>query len=242
MCRHIAYIGPLVSPAELVLDAPSSLLGQCTTAREMSWGRDNLDGWGIAFQTQQGDVQRHRSARALTEHPEGRQLLRETKTDRYIVHIRQKTPGSATHAVNSAPFSDGSTRFFTHNGYVADFRSGVREQLLPKISPARSAEIGGDTDSELLFALVLSRLDDGASVVEAVGALTDVAERYGGRYNVLFWSGDTIVATRWENSLYVRDRGAVIVTSEPLDDGAWHAVPERTMVIVDPDGVRQEAM
>jgi glutamine amidotransferase len=239
MCRHIAYVVPLVSPAELVLDAPLSLLAQCTTAREMSWGRDNLDGWGIAFHTQDGDVQEHRSARALTEHAEGQRLLRETKTDRYIVHVRQKTPGSATDASNSAPFSDGS-RFFTHNGFVADFRTGVREQLLTKVSSARSAGITGDTDSEVLFALVLDRLDAGAAPSEAIGVVAEVAERYGGRYNVLLWAGDQIVATRWDNSLYVRDGDAVIVTSEPLDDGPWRAVPDRSMVIVSDDGVRQE--
>jgi hypothetical protein len=76
-----------------------------------------------------------------------------------------------------------------------------------------------------------------------VGAVTDVAERYGGRFNVVLWDGDSIVATRWENSLYVRDGDDdVVITSEPLDHGSWQPVPERTMVIVDPQGVRQEAM
>jgi glutamine amidotransferase len=229
--------------AQLALDAPNSLARQCTTAREMSWGSDNLDGWGFAWTTGTAPARSYRTGLALTEDEAGRALLRTTVADRFIVHVRQMTPGSVAEPVNSAPFTDGGGRFFTHNGFVAGFRAGVREQLLAKVSPSRAAGIRGDTDSEVLFALVLSRLDDGAAPTEAIGAVAEVAELYGGRYNVLLWDDDTIVATRWENSLYQRDDGgSVVVSSEPLDDRTWHAVPERTMVIVDDDGVRQEGM
>lgn len=240
MCRHVAYWGPAISPAELALDGSHALLQQCTDAREMAWGRDNLDGWGFAWQTGLDPIQSHRSAWSLTEDRDGHARLRDSTAERFIVHVRQKTPGSATDPCNSAPFSDGQGHFFTHNGYVADFRDGVREELLTKVAPHRAATIHGDTDSEVLFALVLSRLDDGASPSEATRAVADVAELYGGRYNVLLWAHDTIVATRWENSLYLRDDTAAVVTSEPLDTGPWQTVPERSMVILSTDGVRLE--
>lgn len=243
MCRHIAYVGPPIALAQLALDPPNSLVRQCTTAREMSWGSDNLDGWGCAWTTGSEPPRSYRTGLALTEDEAGRAVLRTTVADRFIVHVRQMTPGSVAEPVNSAPFTDGAGRFFTHNGFVSDFRAGVREQLLAKISPSRATAIRGDTDSELLFALVLSRLDDGAAPAEAVRAVADVAELYGGRYNVLLWDGDTIVATRWENSLYRRHDGtAFVVSSEPLDDQPWQAVPERTMVIIDGDGIREEGM
>jgi glutamine amidotransferase len=243
MCRHLAYVGPPTDLTQLTLDAPNSLARQCTTAREMSWGRDNLDGWGFAWARDDAPPRSYRTGLALTEDEAGRALLRTTVADRFIVHVRQMTPGSVAEPVNSAPFTDGARRFFTHNGFVADFRAGVREQLLAKVAPSRAAAIRGDTDSEVLFALVLSRLDDGAAPVEAVGAVADVAELYGGRYNVLLWDGDTIVATRWENSLYrFQDEAAMIVSSEPLDDRRWQAVPERTMVVLDRHGVREEGM
>lgn len=241
MCRHVVYWGPPISPAALVLDAPNSLLKQCTAAREMSWGCDNLDGWGMAWHA--GDGWRHtRSARALTEDAAGQEHLRSERSGRFVVHVRQKTPGSATDERNSAPFHDGVRRFFTHNGYVEGFRAGVREQLLAEVSPARFDGIRGDTDSEVLFALVLGRLDDGATPVEALGAVADVAAVHGGRYNVVLYDGDTVAATRWDNSLYVLDDDAAIISSEPLDARPWRVVPERTIVVVDHDGTRQEAM
>jgi glutamine amidotransferase len=240
MCRHLAYWGPSVPIATLALDAPRALVRQCTEAREMAWGTENLDGWGCAWQSPPGGVQRRRSARPLDKDGTGQRLLRDTSAERFIVSVRQKTPGSATGAMNSAPFSDAFATCFSHNGYITDFRNGVREELLAKVSPRRADAIQGDTDSEVLFALVGGRLDDGASPAEAVRAVADVGELYGGRYNVLLWANDTIIATRWENSLYVRDADAAVVTSEPLDDGLWREVPERTMVIVTDAGVRQE--
>jgi glutamine amidotransferase len=210
----------------------------------MSWGNENLDGWGHVWQTGEEPPEWYRSARALTDDDTGRAELRTVRADRFLVHVRQKTPGSATDTVNSAPFVDGADRFFAHNGFVADFRAGVREELLAKISPARAAAIVGDTDSEMLFALVLTRLDEGADATEATRVVAEVAEIYGGRFNVVLWTPDEIVATRWENSLYLRELpfGGHVVSSEPTDDDTWTPVPERSMVILTAEGRRQEEM
>lgn len=241
MCRHLAYWGAPASPAGFALDDPSALVRQCTTAREMSWGNENLDGWGFVCQSGNDASVTHRSARSLVDDAAAEGLLRDARGDRFLVHVRQKTPGSATDAVNSAPFSDGSGHHFAHNGFVDGFRLGVREELLAKASPERAAGILGDTDSEALFALVLTRLDEGSDAVEATRVVAEVAEIYGGRYNVLLWAPDVIVATRWDNSLYVRDGAdGRVVASEPTDGTRWTAVPERSMVILTADDLRLE--
>jgi glutamine amidotransferase len=241
MCRHIAYRGPAISPADLVLDAPHSLLVQSVAAQEMAWGQDNVDGWGIAWQ-HGAEIGHKSSAVSLVDYPLASWFLRSIESERFLAAVRQRTPGSAVDVRNSAPFRADHDRFFVHNGYVDRFRDGVRDQLLAKVAPDRAAGIRGDTDSEVLFALVLSQLDVGATATEAVGAVIDVAERHGGRFNVVLWDADTTVATRWNNSLYLHRGDAVILSSEPLDDGAWEPVPDRSMVIVDADGVREEAL
>ena len=113
-------------------------------------------------------------------------------------------------------------------------------ELLGKLSAERPASLAGDTDSEVLFALVLDQLDAGASPVEASRILVDVGERYGGRYNVVFWHPDGVVATRWDNSLYLSTERGSIVSSEPIGDRSWTPVPERTVVAIDEHGIRQE--
>jgi glutamine amidotransferase len=240
MCRHVAYWGPPTPLAELALDAPHSLLHQCTAAREMSWGCDNLDGWGCAYLTAGGGTGLHRSDEPLPDDVAGQGILRELTSSRFLLHVRQKTPGSATAVRNTAPFADGRGHYFSHNGYVTGFRDGAREELLGKLSAERPASLAGDTDSEVLFALVLDQLDAGASPVEASRILVDVGERYGGRYNVVFWHPDGVVATRWDNSLYLSTERGSIVSSEPIGDRSWTPVPERTVVAIDEHGIRQE--
>jgi glutamine amidotransferase len=226
---------------DLALDAPNSLLSQCTAAREMSWGNDNLDGWGYVYVDDDGQ-HHYRSAAAFNEDVRGQSGLREVWPRRFLLHIRQKTPGSATAPVNTAPFSDPGGYFFSHNGYVTGFRDGVREQLLAKVSPERTAGIEGDTDSELLFAMVLDRLYSGAAAPDAIRILADVADRYGGRYNTVLMHPNGFVATRWNNSLYLStDRGA-LASSEPIGDHGWRSVPDHSMVVVSHSGVRQEQL
>ena len=49
MCRHIAYLGPSVPLAELLLDPPFGLLRQSWQPRRQQHGRLNADGFGVAF-------------------------------------------------------------------------------------------------------------------------------------------------------------------------------------------------
>src|SRR3954452_13366274 len=50
MCRHLAYLGPTVSLADLVLDPPHSLLRQSYAPQDMRGGGTvNADGFGLAW-------------------------------------------------------------------------------------------------------------------------------------------------------------------------------------------------
>jgi glutamine amidotransferase len=240
MCRHVVYSGPPLALAELALDAPHALIRQCTEAREMSWGCDNLDGWGFAHATSDGELHVHRSSSSLADDVEGQSALRGVTSGRFLLHVRQKTPGSATDANNTAPFTDGRGHLFSHNGYVTGFRDGRREELVGKLSAERGGAITGDTDSEVLFALVLDQLDAGATPLDATRVLVDVADRYGGRYNVVLWHPSGFVATRWDNSLYLSTEEGTLVSSEPIGERAWRPVPERTAVVVDRERWHQE--
>lgn len=240
MCRHAAYRGPVRPVAEIALEAPHSLLVQCEAAREMPWGCDNLDGWGFGWYESTSECRRYRSALPMTEDVWGLELLRAVSSGRFLVHVRQKTPGAATHPTGSAPFWDGRSIFFTHNGFVPSFHDGVAELLRSRLSPQRAAMVEGDTDSELLFALVLDRLAAGEPPDEAVGVLTEIEHELGGRYNVFLMTPETLVATRRGTTLYIHQGDGVTLSSEPLDDRAWTPIPDGTVLTVDNRGVREE--
>ena len=143
------------------------------------------------------------------------------------------TMASTESGRRNAPFVSGPW-LFSLNGAVGGFRKGVDEQLRAKLSPKRLAGIEGDSDSEVLFALTLDRLDAGdppgaalASVVETVTAITKA------RLNLLLTDGHELAATRYGNSLFARP---TIVVSEPLDDEpGWIEVPDHSLVSVTAD-------
>src|SRR5882757_3370334 len=50
MCRHVGYLGPAVSIADLVLDPPHSLLRQSWAPTDMRHGGTiNADGFGVGW-------------------------------------------------------------------------------------------------------------------------------------------------------------------------------------------------
>jgi gamma-glutamyl hercynylcysteine S-oxide hydrolase len=136
----------------------------------------------------------------------------------------------------NAPFAAGRL-LFSLNGFVDGFRGGLGVELQRRVTPARAAGILGAADSEVLFALLLDRLDAGEPPTDALaGLVTALAAEAGGRLNLLLADGEQVWATRWGNSLFVADgpaSGAAVVASEPLDrTGSWREVPEKSLVHV----------
>src|SRR5690606_16208871 len=128
-----------------------------------------------------------------------------------VAHVRQKTVGS-TRLENTHPFErDGW--IFAHNGTI----TGV-DAVRAGASRARLAEVTGDTDSEVLFAHLLTRLDeagltrlDGEDAREAATRIVDRAARElrdagVGAFNFLLSDGRTCFAHRFGRSLYMLER------------------------------------
>jgi glutamine amidotransferase len=240
MCRLLVHWGPPVPVADLIVGAPHSLLRQCTDAREQSSGCTNPDGWGIGWWVDgQPDPFRYRSATAMPLDHDGLDAIDGLEAGRFIAHVRLKSPGSPTETVGNAPFVSGRW-LFAHNGFVEGYRQGLADELFARLSPARQESLEGDADSEVLFGLVLDRIDAGADPADALGEVIGPLARQGGRYTVVLTDGERLLATRWANSLHRRGdptTGAAFeLASEPYDDRAgWQPVPDRTLVRLDAD-------
>ena len=68
MCRHLAYVGPPVAAAALLVDPPHGLAAQVDAPRHQDRGITNRDGWGVAW-SEAGAWRQHRSVLALSEDP-----------------------------------------------------------------------------------------------------------------------------------------------------------------------------
>jgi glutamine amidotransferase len=235
MCRHLAYVGPPAGVHALVFGAPHSLCAQARAPRFQQSGDTNPDGWGIGWYEPGAETpHRYRTTTPIWDDAEAAARTAGVESAAMLGAARLASPGATIDPTGNAPFAAGPW-LFSLNGFVRGFRRGVGDALRSDLSSQRRAGIEGDSDSEVLFALVLDRLDEGdspraalAAVVRHVTALTS------GNLNLLLTDGHTVVASRFGNSLFVRRS---TVASEPLDDDpAWRAVPERSYVELSADG------
>src|ERR1700675_4965928 len=128
MCRHLAYLGPPVALRSLLFDAPHALVHQARTPKYQHAGRDNPDGWGVAWGTTAAE--RYRSALPIWEDT---QFKGNERTLAFLAAARYASTGSTPDVHNSAPCVSGPWAF-SLNGYVAGFRDGLGDELRAQMS------------------------------------------------------------------------------------------------------------
>lgn len=240
MCRLLGYAGPARTLHDLVLAPPHSLLHQSYAPRAQRHGVVNADGFGVGWfdLVQRPEPALYRSTRPIWSDRSFASISGVIRSTMVMASVRSATPPAPTEETGTAPFARDRW-LFCHNGFLDGFRSGRGERLRRQLSERRAAEIESAADSEVVFAMVLDRLDagddPGAAVRTVVGVLADGNE---GGLNLLLADGRRLVATAVTNSLHtlrreVEGRTAFWIASEPLDDDdRWKPVPDRSVVDV----------
>ena len=243
MCRFVAYLGPERTLEALLVQPPHSLLRQCWEPRHQVSGVVNADGFGVGWHapTRRAEPALYRSPLPMWADRSFLSLAGVVAAGSVLAAVRSATPPSATEVTATPPFADGPW-LFAHNGAVAGFRDGVSSRLRRTLGERRDSGIAGASDSEVVFALVLDRLDTGASAADAlsgaVEAVQAAAPSGGSRLNLVLSDGRAVVATACGDSLFVRRGEAeVYVASEPFDDEPdWERVPEASVARASVDG------
>jgi len=237
MCRHLAYVGPSVTLEKLIVKPEHSLLQQSFAPRYQTHGTINADGFGVGWYDRDKRLEpaRYRTTRQIWADLSFASIAGLVSSNAVLAAVRSASPGMPIEETSTPPFTEGPW-LFSHNGFVPGFRTGVGRELRRKVSETRALGIAGATDSELLFALVLDRLDAGTPPADALVSVVGlVDELTTARLNLLLTDGERIAATACRNSLFVFDdrqlTGAVVVASEPYDDDAgWEAVKDGSVV------------
>jgi len=232
VCRHLAYLGPPVSLAALVLDPPHSLLRQSWAPRDMRGGGTiNADGFGVGWYTPDGPV-RYRRAGPMWSDAGWGDLARVTTSGAVLAAVRSATVGMPVHESACAPFGDGAV-LFSHNGRVTGWPQSVAK-LAERLPVTDLLTLDAPTDAAFLWALVRHRLRGGADPAAALAATVSEVDAAapGSRLNLLLTDGRRIYATTAGHSLWARPN---LVASEPFDDDpAWQPVPDRSLVVAQP--------
>lgn len=206
----------------------------------------NADGWGVGWWDAEvaPTPARYRTASPMWSDTSFRSVAEVVRASAIVAAVRSATPPSPIVETGNAPFTSGPW-LFSLNGFVRGFRGEVGEGLRRSVSHQRAIGIEGTADTEVLFALVLDCLDEGATPAEAIWAVTArVLARTEGKLNLLLADGERVTASACGNSLFTLvdaglAPGGVLVASEPLDDDtAWSQVPDGSIIECTIDEVR----
>ena len=215
MCRFAAYLGEPVLLEDLLYEPDGALVHQAVDAELMSLL--NLGGFGLAA----WDPGSPDPARPLTYRVPSipnfdrnlRALARKLRAAALIAHVRGVVYDSSETVglQNVHPFMfEGASFALAQNGDLYDF-ARMRYDLLEHIDPRVVGMIEGTTDSEWVYALVLSRLADpfarvgpeevARAVSEALEILREVRARRGiatqSPVNLVLTDGSWMLATRY---------------------------------------------
>jgi predicted glutamine amidotransferase len=206
MCRLFGFRSVIPSQVHRSLLAAENALGVQSN--------EHPDGWGVAFYV---DGAPHITRSPLTAL--GDQLFHRlsgvVSSETVLAHVRRATRGGKT-VLNCHPFQYGRW-VFAHNGDIPTFDKH-REALLSEVAPRLRRFILGDTDSETVFFIFLTRLSAYGplsrqhaveDVVAALGAtlarVREICDEPGSEpcvLTVIVTDGDTLVATQGGKELY----------------------------------------
>lgn len=241
MCRHLAYLGPPLDLASMLLDAPHSLQRQGYAPADMRGGGSvNADGFGVGwYEPGRAEPSRYRRAVPIWTDVPLAELAGRVRTTAALAAVRSASPDTPVVQTACAPFR-ADRWLFSHNGMVRgwpDSLTGAAAGL-----PVRDlVTLDAPVDSALLWALVADRLRRGQDPPDALCEVVaeTAAAAPGSRLNLLLTNGDAVLATAVRHALSVRRAdGAVLVASEPIDERpGWQPVPENHLLVATPSAV-----
>ncbi|WP_124712596.1 class II glutamine amidotransferase [Mycolicibacterium nivoides] len=252
MCRLFGlHAGRRLVPATFwLLDAPDNLAEQ---------SRRNPDGTGLGVFGADGVAVLHKEPVAAWQDSEFATEAHDVTATTFVAHVRYASTG-ALDVANTHPFLQDD-RIFAHNGVVEGL--GALDERIRELGVADL--VGGQTDSERVFALITAAVrahggDVGAAIVDAIGWLAGNVPIYA--VNLLLSTATDMWALRYPDTheLYVLDRRhpdqrrlrlrsariraesehltsqpSVLFASEQMDGEDWRLIAPGELVHVDAD-------
>jgi glutamine amidotransferase len=215
MCRVLAYLGRPILIDDLLYGPDSSLVSQVYDAELYAYlnlGGFGLAAWGAGFADPDAPLH-YRTPSLPTFDRNLRSLSRKLTASAVVAHIRgvpyDESQTLSVHNVHPFRF-EGTSVVLAMNGTLSRFGE-MRYDLLGNIRPDVARRIEGTTDSEWVYALLLSQLSDpvAPSTSEQLERATETALRIlreiRGRHgvdtesdiNLVVADGRTIIATRF---------------------------------------------
>lgn len=193
------------------------------------------DGWGVVIYDKTKPRYLAREPGSASDDPRYLEVMKSLPSIRgqgvMIAHLRKagRNGGSST-VENTHPFVEGRWAF-AHNGGISKFNIKPRG-------------LRGVTDSERFFRLLVNRIGKGNDFKDALAwSVSFVRRKYDySSLNFVLSDGYSLYGYRdctededYYSLLYRRSRKDVVFSQEPLGDGNWISIPNRSIAITHKD-------
>lgn len=164
MCRIFGFRSVITSQVHRSLVSADNALG--------SQSEQHPDGWGVAYYAG-GAPHVIKSATAALQDSLFKRVSGVVSSETVLAHVRKSTLGDQT-ILNTHPFQYGKWTFI-HNGHIPNFEK-YKESIFDLIQPRFRRFVLGETDSELIFYVILSHLHAITDMKKRGVAIDDLAE------------------------------------------------------------------
>lgn len=255
MCRFLAYLGESIFLDELVCKPQHSLVRQSLRAEEAK-AVTNGDGFGIGWYGEREGPGVYREVMPAWSDENLLGLCTNVRSHLFFAHVRAAT-GTGIARQNCHPFHYGRY-LFMHNGQIGGYNQ-LRRAMEARLPDHLYERRSGATDSELLFLMIMTRLELGETVPQAVSQVLNetlammnvLGVNQPLRFAAALADGEQLHAFRFSSdkrapTLYLHHHASrgLVVASEPLEDDhqGWELIPQGTVVHLTTQGHRSEAL
>ena len=245
MCRVAAWLGKPQRISNLLFEPDNALVRQAYAPQKL--GILNLAGFGAVawLPDDDGEPLTYRSTALPMYDPNLRSLAEKLSARCALAHVRGIPYSTESNygPENLHPFRYPGFRWaMAHNGDLADF-ARMRLGLVPHVRPGIAAQLRGSTDSEWIYALWMSQLDDPTAshstdeILRALRATLEILARVRADFgvhisssvNLFITDGSRLIALRFafDFGRYRLDAPGDLGQSGMSYLSLWYAVGDR---------------
>ncbi len=241
MCRHIGYIGKERLLSDIFLNKSHSIIDMAFRPREMQNAKLNADGFGIGWNAN-NFFYLYKSIFPIWNDTNLLSVTKNISSNLAIANVRSATLPNDLSYNNTHPFNNKNF-LFSHNGYIKNFNTSCKKNIINFLDSEFISKIKGDTDSEYIFYLLLQIYSNEKDISEAIDKTIKFLKNNCDQAMLNFLiahknhNSISLYATKFSinlnsPSLYylIDDEKNIYVSSEKLDDSSWKTVKDFSLL------------
>ena len=242
MCRHIGYIGKKKNLYSILLKHKHSLIELAYKPKLMNEATLNADGFGLGWKNKE-NFKLYKNYLPIWNDLNLNNLSKSISSNLVIGNVRSATISENQGYFNTHPFNLKNF-CFSHNGFIKNFDYTIRKKILKYLKPKYIKLIKGQTDSELIFILLVQIIENEKNIEKSIkNTIKIVKENCDAcMLNFLIAAFDrngknTLYATKFSSGLttpslfYSKHKNEyIIISSEKLNNGKWYNIKNNSLV------------